>query len=39
MEPEPLKLIFKLFYSIPPDGGIAMHTHNDGIELIGEVGN
>ena len=30
--------VFKLFYSIPPDGKIAAHTHNDGIELIGEVG-
>ena len=29
---------FKLFYSIPPNGSIANHAHNDGIELIGEVG-
>ena len=32
------ELIFKLFYTIPPDGSIAAHAHNDGIELIGEVG-
>ena len=32
------ELIFKLFYNIPPNGSIAAHTHNDGIELIGEVG-
>jgi O-antigen ligase len=32
------ELIFKLFYSIPPDGGIAAHTHNDIIELMGEIG-
>ena len=32
------ELVFKLFYSIPPDGSIAAHAHNDGIELIGEVG-
>ena len=32
------ELIFKLFYNIPPDGAIAAHAHNDGIELIGEVG-
>jgi len=32
------ELIFKLFYSIPPHGSIAAHAHNDGIELIGEVG-
>ena len=31
-------LIFKLFYKILPGGGIANHAHNDGIELIGEVG-
>ena len=31
-------LIFKLFYKILPGGGIANHVHNDGIELIGEVG-
>ena len=30
--------VFKLFYNILPDGKIAAHTHNDGIELIGEVG-
>jgi len=30
--------VYKLFYSIPPDGKIAAHAHNDGIELIGEVG-
>ena len=32
------ELIFKLFYNIPPNGAIAAHAHNDGIELIGEVG-
>ena len=32
------ELIFKLFYNIPPNGSIAAHAHNDGIELIGEVG-
>jgi len=32
------ELIFKLFYSISPNGSIAAHAHNDGIELIGEVG-
>ena len=32
------ELIFKLFYKILPGGGIANHAHNDGIELIGEVG-
>jgi O-antigen ligase len=32
------ELIFKLFYNIPPDGAIAAHAHNEGIELIGEVG-
>ena len=32
------ELIFKLFYNIPPDGVIAAHAHNDGVELIGEVG-
>jgi O-antigen ligase len=32
------ELIFKLFYNIQPDGAIAAHAHNDGIELIGEVG-
>jgi len=31
-------LIFKLFYKILPGEGIANHAHNDGIELIGEVG-
>ena len=31
-------LIFKLFYKILPGGGIANHAHNDGIELMGEVG-
>jgi len=31
-------LIFKLFYKILPGGGIAAHAHNDGIELMGEVG-
>ncbi len=31
-------LIFKLFYNIPPDGNLAAHAHNDGIELMGEVG-
>ena len=30
--------VFKLFYSILPNGKIAAHTHNDGIELLGEVG-
>ena len=30
--------IFKLFYNIPPSGAIAAHVHNDGIELMGEVG-
>ena len=32
------ELIFKLFYNIPPAGVIAAHAHNDGVELIGEVG-
>ena len=32
------ELIFKLFYNILPNGSIAAHAHNDGIELIGEVG-
>ena len=32
------ELIFKLFYSISPNGSIAAHAHNDGIELMGEVG-
>lgn len=33
------ELVFKLFYSIQPDSRtIAAHTHNDGIELVGEVG-
>jgi len=31
-------LIFKLFYNILPDGDLAAHAHNDGIELMGEVG-
>ena len=31
-------LISKLFYKILPGEGIANHAHNDGIELIGEVG-
>jgi O-antigen ligase len=31
-------LIFKLFYNILPDGNLAAHAHNDGIELMGEVG-
>ena len=31
-------LIFKLFYKILPGEGITNHAHNDGIELIGEVG-
>ena len=32
------ELIFKLFYNILPGEGIANHAHNDGIELMGEVG-
>ena len=32
------ELIFKLFYNIRSDGIITDHAHNDGIELIGEVG-
>ena len=32
------ELVFKLFYNIPADGSIAVHTHSDVIELIGEVG-
>jgi len=32
------ELVFKLFYSIPPGQIIANHAHNDGIELVGEVG-
>jgi len=32
------EIIFKLFYKILPGGGITNHAHNDGIELIGEVG-
>ena len=32
------ELIFKLFYNIPPGQFIATHAHNDGIELMGEVG-
>ena len=32
------ELIFKLFYSIPPNEILAAHAHNDVIELMGEVG-
>ncbi len=32
------ELIFKLFYNIQTGGKIAAHAHNDGIELMGEVG-
>ena len=32
------ELIFKLFYTIPPNGSIAAHAHNDIIELMGEIG-
>ena len=30
--------VYKLFYNILPGEALAKHTHNDGIELIGEVG-
>jgi O-antigen ligase len=32
------ELVFKLFYNILPGEGHAIHAHNDGIELMGEVG-
>ena len=32
------ELIFKLLYNIPANGKLAAHAHNDGVELIGEVG-
>ena len=32
------ELIFKLFYTILPNGNIAAHVHNDGVELLGEIG-
>ena len=31
-------IVYKLFANILPGTGIAIHAHNDGIELIGEVG-
>jgi O-antigen ligase len=32
--------LFKIFYILPDsvDGSIAQHAHNDGLELLGEVG-
>ena len=32
------ELVFKLFFNIPANGKLAAHAHNDGVELIGEVG-
>ena len=31
-------IVYKLFANILPGTGIAVHAHNDGIELMGEVG-
>ena len=31
-------IVYKLFANILPGTGIAIHAHNDGIELMGEVG-
>ena len=37
---ELLDIRFKIFYILPDsvDGSIAQHAHNDGLELLGEVG-
>tara|TARA_B100001123_G_scaffold449680_2_gene616047 strand:+ start:211 stop:1566 length:1356 start_codon:yes stop_codon:yes gene_type:complete len=32
------EIVYKLYYNILPEHSIAIHAHNDGIELIGEIG-